>query len=145
MKSVIGVIPWPGKLTALFGAIVGGLCSMLGGWSPAMTTLVIIAGLDVLSGLARAAVQGELSSKISWAGGVRKVLMFVVIMLAAQVDVLVGSEAVVRNATIIFYCVSEGLSVLENVVAAGLPVPDLIKDALAQLAPDKTKAPQDHE
>ena len=42
-----------------------------------------------------------------------------------------------RDAAVIFYCVSEGLSIVENVVGAGLPVPQAIKDALAQLSENK--------
>ena len=109
-----------------------------------MTTLVTLAALDVVSGFARAAIQKKLSSKESWRGGIRKVLMFVIIALGAQADVLlresgvtIGGGELVRNAAVIFYCVSEGLSIVENVVGAGLPVPQAIKDALAQLSENK--------
>jgi phage-related holin len=33
----------------------------------------------------------------------------------------------------VFYCASEALSILENAVAAGLPIPDFLRDALQQL------------
>jgi len=139
MDNVTGLIPWPGKLAAVLSAIVAGLCSILGGWTPAMTTLLTLAALDVVSGFARAAVQKKLSSKESWRGGVRKVLMFVVIAVGAQLDGLAGTDGLVRNAAVIFYCVSEGLSIIENVVGAGLPVPDVIRDALAQLSKEKVE------
>ena len=149
MRGLIGTIPWPGKLTAVLGAIVAGVCSVLGGWTPAMTTLVTLAALDVVSGFARAAVQQKLSSKESWQGGIRKVLMFVIIALGAQADALlvgsgvsIGGGELVRNAAVIFYCVSEGLSIVENVVGAGLPVPDAIRKALAQLSENKIEDPE---
>jgi toxin secretion/phage lysis holin len=144
MRELIGVIPFPGKVTALLGAIVAGVCSVLGGWTPAMTTLLTLSVLDVISGFLRAAIQQKLSSKESWQGGIRKVLVFVVIALGAQADALLRESGVsiadgelVRNAAVIFYCVSEGLSIVENVVGAGLPVPQAIKDALAQLSENK--------
>lgn len=149
MRVVIGTIPWPGKLTALLGAIVAGVCTVLGGWTPAMTTLLTLAALDVISGFSRAAIQQKLSSKESWRGGLRKVLMFVIIALGAQADTLlresgvsIGDGDLVRNAAVIFYCVSEGLSIVENVVGAGLPVPQAIKDALAQLSENKIQEPE---
>jgi|LSQX01.3.fsa_nt_gb toxin secretion/phage lysis holin len=108
-----------------------------------MTTLVTIVVLDMVSGFSRAAIQQRLSSKESWAGIGKKVMMFVVICLAAQVDRLLDANNVIRNATVIFYCVSESLSVLENVVAAGMPVPDVIRDALAQLLERKGKPPKE--
>jgi len=37
------------------------------------------------------------------------------------------------------YCANEGLSVLENSVAAGLPVPDIVRDALKQISGAKFK------
>jgi len=123
--------------------VLVGASNLLGGWTPAMTTLLVIVALDVVSGFVRAAVQKRLSSKESWQGGLRKLLMFVVIALAAQVDSLIGAEPLLRNAVVIFYCVSESLSVLENVAAAGLPVPDVIKDALAQLSSRKAAKGED--
>jgi toxin secretion/phage lysis holin len=144
MRELIGMIPFPGKVTALLGAIVAGVCSVLGGWTPAMTTLLTLSVLDVISGFLRAAIQQKLSSKESFQGGIRKVLVFVVIALGAQADALLRESGVsiadgelVRNAAVIFYCVSEGLSIVENVVGAGLPVPQAIKDALAQLSENK--------
>jgi toxin secretion/phage lysis holin len=131
------------RISAALAAVVVGVTHVLGGWTPAMTTLVTIVVLDMVSGFSRAAIQQRLSSKESWAGIGKKVMMFVVICLAAQVDRLLDANNVIRNATVIFYCVSESLSVLENVVAAGMPVPDVIRDALAQLLERKGKPPEE--
>jgi toxin secretion/phage lysis holin len=131
------------RISAALAAVVVGVTHVLGGWTPAMTTLVTIVVLDMVSGFSRAAIQQRLSSKESWAGIGKKVMMFVVICLAAQVDRLLDANNVIRNATVIFYCVSESLSVLENVVAAGMPVPDVIRDALAQLLERKGKPPKE--
>ena len=132
-----------GKLQAAVSVALVGLSQILGGWTPAMTTLVTLVVLDFISGFSRAAIQQRLSSKESWQGIGKKVLMFVIICLAAQVDGLLNANSVLRNATVIFYCVSESLSVIENVAAAGMPVPDFIKDALAQLSERKGKPPKE--
>jgi phage-related holin len=39
----------------------------------------------------------------------------------------------IKSAVVIFYCATEGLSVLENLAAVGLPVPSVLRDALKQL------------
>jgi len=46
---------------------------------------------------------------------------------------VVGSGSALRSAVICFYLSNEGLSVLENAAHIGLPVPDKLKEILAQL------------
>ena len=117
---------------AILTALAAGACALWGRWDISMTTLVILISLDIASGWLRAFIQKKLSSKESLRGTFRKVLIFVIIAVAQQIDVLLGSE-ILRRAVTLFYCASEGLSVLENVVAAGLPVPEALKEALQQL------------
>ena len=46
---------------------------------------------------------------------------------------VIGTGSVVRTAVIFFYISNEGISLLENAVSIGLPVPEKIKEALKQL------------
>ena len=109
------------------------IAAFLGGWTPAMSALVTVIMLDILSGLARAFVQRQLSSSVSWNGMVKKCLILVIVALAWRLDIVIGAGSLLRDATVIFFVVSEALSVLENTVAAGLPVPQFLRDALKQL------------
>ena len=120
-------------VTAVLAGFLAAILSILGGWSAAMTTLVVLIGLDIVSGFTRAYVQQTLSSKESYRGIGRKLLIMIAVALAAQLDNLMGGASLLRDAVVIFYCASEGLSIVENLVAAGLPVPDQLKAALAQL------------
>ena len=120
-------------VTALLAGILAAILSIFGGWSAAMTTLVVLIGLDIISGFIRAYVQQTLSSKESYRGIGRKLLIMIAVALAAQLDNLMGEASLLRDAVVVFYCASEGLSIVENLVAAGLPVPDQLKAALAQL------------
>jgi len=120
-------------VTAALAGVLAAILSIFGGWSAAMTTLVILIGLDILSGFTRAYVQRTLSSKESYRGIGRKLLIMIAVALAAQLDNLIGEASLLRDAVVVFYCASEGLSIVENLVAAGLPVPDQLKAALAQL------------
>ena len=44
-----------------------------------------------------------------------------------------STGAPLRTAVIFFYIANEGISLLENATAIGLPVPNKLKDVLAQL------------
>lgn len=119
-------------------ATIGGvLLQVFGAWDQLMTALVVFMILDVVTGFIRAFVQQKLSSKVSFRGVARKVLIFVMIAVAVQVDALTGLNGTTRRVVALFYCASEGLSILENSVAAGMPVPEVLHNALKQLSEGK--------
>lgn len=120
-------------VSAVSACIMAIIVALFRGWTYMLTVLTIFIALDIVSGFARAFVQQKLSSKESWAGIMRKLLIFIAVALAAQLDLLLGDKHVMRDAVVLFYCASEGLSVLENLVAAGCPVPDQLRNALKQL------------
>jgi len=118
-------------------AIIGVVSQIFGVWNQVMTALAILIVLDVVTGYLRAFIQGRLSSKESFRGVARKLLIFILIAVAVQVDRLVGLNGTTRDLVGAFYCASEGLSILENVVAAGLPVPEFLRNALHQIKEQK--------
>ena len=120
-------------VTAVLAGILAVIFAIFGGWTAAMTTLVILIGLDIASGFTRGYVQRVLSSKESYRGIGKKLLILIAVALAAQLDTLVGDANLLRDAVVVFYCASEGLSIVENLVAAGLPVPEQLRAALVQL------------
>ena len=125
------------ELKALIAAIAGICCQVWGVWDQLMTVLLILVALDVVTGFLRAFIQQELSSKESFRGIAKKVLLFVMVAVAVQVDALTGLNGTTRQIVAVFYCASEGLSILENSVAAGMPAPDFLREALKQLNGDK--------
>jgi len=46
---------------------------------------------------------------------------------------VLGTGSALRTAVIFFYLSNEGVSVLENAAHLGLPVPEKLKDVLAQI------------
>ena len=118
---------------AIIAAITAAGCQVLGVWDNVMTALVILIILDVVTGFLRAFIQQELSSKESFRGMAKKVMIFALLAVAYQVDTITGMQGVTRNVVAVFYCASEGLSVVENSIAAGMPAPDFLKEALKQL------------
>ena len=61
-------------------------------------------------------------------------LIFVLVGIGHIIDThLIGDGSVLRTAIIFFYCSNEGVSMLENAARLGLPIPEKLKNILAQL------------
>ena len=127
-------------LDKIIGVVAAAVTYLIGGVDVALEVLLVLIVLDYVTGFYRAAKQSELSSKEGWNGILRKVLIFVVVCVAHQVDRMVGTGSTVRNVTVAFYCANEGISILENAAASGLPIPEIIKKALKAL--NETKYPE---
>ncbi len=64
----------------------------------------------------------------------KKVLIFSLVAIGHIIDKnVIGDGSVIRTAVIFFYLSNEGISILENAVHVGLPVPQKLKDILEQL------------
>lgn len=120
----------------ILAVIITNFTTLFGSLDNAMATLTTFIVLDITSGCTRAFIQKRLSSNESFRGVARKVLIYIIVALSAQLDRLMTTD-VIRNAVIAFYCVSESLSILENSVAAGLPVPNFLREVLQRINPDK--------
>ena len=122
-------------------AILGGwLGFFLGGMDGLIYALLTFVILDYLSGLACAIADKKLSSEVGFRGICKKILIFCMVAVAHIVDAQLigaignpGGGSAIRTAAIFFYLANEGISLLENTARLGLPVPDKIKDILAQL------------
>jgi len=71
---------------------------------------------------------------VGFKGICRKVLIFLLVGAANILDVqVIGTGSVLRTAVIFFYISNEGVSLLENASHLGLPIPEALKEVLAQL------------
>ena len=106
----------------------------LGGCDGLLIALVVFVVVDYLTGVMCAVSDKKLSSEVGFKGICRKVLIFLLVGIANIVDVqVIGTGSVLRTAVIFFYLSNEGVSLLENAAHLGLPVPEKMKDILAQL------------
>mgnify|MGYP002582449712 CR=1 FL=1 len=122
------------KIQMAIAAIGGWLGYFLGGMDGLMIALIVFMALDYITGLMCAIVDKKLSSAVGFKGICKKVLILMLVGLANIVDLhVVGTGSALRGAVICFYLSNEGLSLLENAAHIGLPVPDKLKDVLAQL------------
>lgn len=133
-------MPTKPVLCAALGTVGGAVASALGGWDAALHVLVFFMATDYLSGLIVAGVfkksdkseNGALESRAGFKGLLRKGMTLAVVGLAAQLDILIGTNFV-RNATVIAFVVNKTLSVTENAALMGVPIPPVLKNSLEVL------------
>lgn len=116
-------------------ASIGGFVSWFFGQNDGLlTALVVFVIADYFSGVLRAIVEKKVSSTIGSKGISKKVVIFILVGIAHMVDVeVLGAGDVIRNTVIFFYLSNEGISMLENAAALGLPVPERLRNILIQL------------
>lgn len=117
-----------------------GLTWFFGTWDTALAVLVCFMVLDYVTGLLRAYVNKEVSSDVGLKGIARKTVIFIVLIVAVLLDRLLNTgNWVFRTLICYFYIANEGISLLENCAGLGLPIPEKIKEALAQLKEGEKK------
>ena len=121
----------------IFGSAVA---AAFGGWDAAMTALIICISVDYISGSLVALVfhkstkteSGAYNSAYGLKGLCKKGLMLLFVLVAVQIDKLLGADFV-RDAVCIGFCTNETLSIIENLGLAGVPMPQAVIKALEQL------------
>ncbi len=130
-------------LTAIGAGIV---TTLLGGWDAALEILLIFVTLDYITGVAAAFKTKTLKSSIGFEGLFKKGSIFLVVILAAQLDRITGNAAgVFRTATAFFFIANDGISVLENVGEMGVKLPSFLSKALAKMRDQNDKMNEEDE
>ena len=112
----------------------GIVATLLGGWDKALEILLIFIVLDYITGVAAAWKTKTISSSVGFQGIFKKGSIFLVVILAAQLDRITGNAAgVFRTATAFFFIANDGLSIIENVGEMGVKLPSFISKALMKL------------
>ena len=125
---------------AIFATICTGLTWLVGGWDVSTIILCVFMVMDFISGWLCARQSKTLSSKVGSAGLAKKLNVVIILVVAVGLDRLIGDEAGAFRALVCyFYIANEGLSILENAVSLGLPVPDKLRSVLAQLTEKKAE------
>ena len=135
----------PIKIFILSGvACVGAaIASLFGGWTGAMTTLVILMFIDYVTGIIVAGVfhaspkssGGALSSAVGFKGICRKFVILLIVVVACRVDLLLETN-IIRDATCIGFCANELVSITENAGLMGIPLPRKLVEAVEVLRGD---------
>ena len=124
---------WNGTQLA-FTAIGGVIGWFMGGVDGVLIALIAVVAIDYLTGVMCAVIDKKLSSEVGAKGIFKKVLIFALVGVAHMIDSqVIGTGSTLRTAVIFFYLSNEGISVVENAARLGVPVPDKLRDILAQL------------
>lgn len=128
MKNIIEIMQ---LIFTSIGAFIGWFLGGVDGFMYALVTFVII---DYITGLMVAVLEHKLSSEVGFKGIFKKVLIFILVAIAHIIDTyLIQNGSAIRTAVIFFYISNEGISIIENAAKIGLPIPQKLRDVLAQL------------
>lgn len=122
------------RIKLVLSLLGGAVSSLVGGMDGLMIVLLACMIIDYLTGVMHAILERQLSSAVGFKGICKKVLIFVMVGAAHLLDVyILGGTGALRSAVICFYLSNEGISMLENASRIGLPIPDALREVLAQL------------
>lgn len=126
----------PTKLETIVGggvALVGVIMQHLfGAFSETFETLLILMTIDYITGISAACINTnmKLDSRKCGTGALKKIVILLVIATVYRID-LIG-QTMAKDVVMLFFIGREGLSILENAANCGLPIPQKLKDTLAQ-------------
>ena len=130
------------KIVKGLAAAAGAVISFFSGMPPLIWILLAVMSLDYITGLICGLMgkspkteNGGISSRAAFKGLLKKILILIVVMVAALVDHAVqlgaGIEfSAVTGATCLWFIAAEGLSILENAASMGVTIPGLLQRAL---------------
>ena len=111
---------------ALFGAF---LSWFLGSLDGVVKLLIFVTVIDQITGVIKAGILRKWSSAVGFNGIARKTYMFLLVGVAHVIDTeLPGQTEILRDAISLFYVANEGLSIIENAIDCGVPVPEWFKE-----------------
>ncbi len=115
----------------------GAVTTLLGGWDKALEIMLIVVVMDYITGFGAAIKTKTLKSSTGFEGLMKKGSMFLIVILAAQLDRMTGNgTALFRTSTAFFFIANDALSIVENVGEMGVKLPAFLKNALSKLKED---------
>lgn len=110
------------KISLGFGVLFGTIANFFASLDLIMKVLILFMVFDYILGLTGAYIEKKMSSKIMFKGGIRKVVVFVVIIIAYYLSRLLQIP-IIQDMVIMYYLSMEILSIFEHVVASGVSLP----------------------
>lgn len=126
-------------LTVLSGFLIENLMLVFGWNSGHFKYLLLFMITDYITGLMVAAVNknsaktesGRLSSEIAYRGIAKKLSMICMVAIGYSCDNILNIQNfLIRETVIMSFIINELLSVTENVGLMGVPIPNIIKNAI---------------
>lgn len=128
MKDVANMMQY------IFASLGGAIGAVMGGFDGFLYALIVVVGVDYVTGVMAGILNKELSSRIGFRGIFKKIVIFCLVAVSHIIDAyVIGDGSVLRTAVIFFYLSNEGISILENAAHVGLPIPKKLKEMLEQI------------
>ncbi len=126
------------KIQIIIDSIAGAVGAVLGFMYGEVTglfwALIAFMATDYITGVVVAAINKQLSSEVGFRGLAKKLMILVFVSLGHIADMYVlGGTPVAMSAVMLFYIANEGISIIENAAALGLPVPKKLTNIMEQI------------
>lgn len=129
---------------AVFAVIVGGTAAYFREIAIPLVFLILVMVIDYITGMIKAWINADLSSKTGIKGIVKKVCYLLVVCVAAVVDWLLASGLQKVGITVeinylfgvivsIWLIINELISILENLATIGVPMPAFLTAIVRKL------------
>lgn len=128
------------SITGVIGAFISFAVDGLG---MAVVVLIVMMGIDYISGLMVGIVQQNLNSRIGWNGIVRKLYYLLLVGAVYSISYVVPGIEFAGDGIAIALCAMELISITENGSKIGLPMPKVVQDLLL-IVKDKSEKPGDN-
>lgn len=124
----------PSQISAICGISISAILWLVGGIDISLTWLFIFCVIDYITGTCSAFRQGQWTSKVGGKGIVKKLLIFLFVVLAHGIDEVCHIDYI-RQAVIIAYIINESGSILENIetLGYGKVIPPILRHGLKLL------------
>lgn len=132
------------KLGAWVFSMLATFTTMISGYiTESILIMIALMGLDIATGLLKGMKHKRLKSAIMHMGILKKAGSILAIVLAILLDILLNDNQPIFQTLMVWLVIAdEGLSIIENLTALGVRIPQQIKDKLA-LAEKEAKSLQD--
>ncbi len=123
------LITW---MKLIFAGLCGWLTYLFGGFDALLKLLVSMMVIDYATGVSSAIYKKQLRSKTGFNGILKKASILCIAACAHMMGAIMSIPEI-RSAVIGFYIVNEGISIMENVAALGVPMPKRLTEILISL------------
>ena len=121
-------------IDSIAGAVGAVLGFMYGEVNGLFWALIAFMALDYITGVIVAVIEKRLSSEVGFRGLAQKFLILVFVAVGHIADTyILGGTPAAMSAVMLFYIANEGISIIENAAALGLPVPKKLTNIMEQI------------
>jgi|GEM_PF-1146057 len=129
VKAMDSTVQTIKRITAVVTGILAGI---LGGFDSLLQFYTGLMVVDFALGCVKGIKAKNFSSAIALWGFINKIIALSVIVLCVLFDNVLGDGDYLRSISIIWFCVCEGASILENLAVIGIPFPQGLREVLVQ-------------